>query len=63
MDQEHSEKVVDTYDKFVGYEVCLPDEQGEKIISRFTKRVKDNKGNPRGIEHPTVFADHSLYEF
>ena len=32
------------------------------MISRVTKRVKDNKGKPRGIEHRTLFADHSLYE-
>ena len=31
-------------------------------MARVTKRVKDNEGNPRGIEHPTFFADHSLYE-
>ena len=62
MDQENSEKAVDTYDHFVEAEVCLPDERGRKIMARFTKRVKDNKGNPREIEHPASFSDHSLYE-
>ena len=33
-----------------------------KIMSRFTNRVKDNEGNPRGVEHPALFADHSIYE-
>ena len=28
----------------------------------FAKRVKYNENNPRGIEHPTFFVDHSLYE-
>ena len=35
VDQENSEKDVDTYDQFVGTEVYLPDEQGRKIIARF----------------------------
>ena len=30
VDQENSEKAVDTYDRFVGAEVFLPDEQGRK---------------------------------
>ena len=30
VDQENAEKSVDTYDKFVGTEVCLPDEKGRK---------------------------------
>ena len=40
VDQENSEKAVDTYDQFVGTDVGLPDEQGIKIMTRFTKRVK-----------------------
>ena len=32
------------------------------MIVRVTKRVKDTEVNPRGIEHPILFADHSLYE-
>ena len=28
----------------------------------FTKRVKENEGNPRGIEHNTLFTDQSLNE-
>ena len=32
------------------------------MTSRVTNHVKYNKVNPRGIEHPTLFADHSLYE-
>ena len=31
-------------------------------MARVTKCVKDNKGNPRGIEHPALFADQSLFE-
>ena len=27
-----------------------------------TKSVKDNKFNPRNIEHTTLFIDNSLYE-
>ena len=34
----------------------------DKMMARVTKRVEDNEVNPRGIEHPTLFADHSLYE-
>ena len=58
MDQENSKKAVDTYDQFVDAEVCLPDERGRKMADRVTKRVKNNEGSPRGIEHPTLFADH-----
>ena len=56
--QENSEKSVDTYDKFVGAEVCIPDEWGRKIMSRVTKHVKDNDCNTKGIEHPSLFAYH-----
>ena len=28
---------------------------------RVTSRVKDNKGNPRGIEQTYFLADHSFY--
>ena len=62
MDQENAEKAVDTYDQFVGAEVFLPDERGRKIMASTTKRVKNNDDNPRGIEHPALFAYHSLYE-
>ena len=62
VDQENYEKSVDTYDQFVGAEVCLPDEQGRKMMAIVTNRVKENEGNPRGIEHPTLFSDHSLYK-
>ena len=31
-------------------------------MTRVTTRVKDNVDNPRGIEHPTLFVDHLLYE-
>ena len=31
-------------------------------MSRVTKRVKDNEDIPKWIEHPILFADHSLYE-
>ena len=62
VDQENDENYVDTYDQFVGAEVCLPDKLGRKIMAWVTKLVKDNKGNPIGIEHPTFFAYHSLYE-
>ena len=62
MNQENSENSFDTYDQFFGAEVCIPDERGRIIMARVTKRVKYNRGNPRGIEHPTLFADHLLYE-
>ena len=49
MDEENSEHAVDIYDQFVGAKVYLPDEQRRKMMARVTKRVKDNKGNPREI--------------
>ena len=61
VDQENSEKAVDTYDRFVGAEVCLPGERGG-VMARVTNHVKDNEGKPRKIENPALFADHSLYE-
>ena len=32
------------------------------MVARVTKNVKYNEGKPRGIEHPTLFLDISLYE-
>ena len=61
VDQENAEKSVDTYYQFVGAEVCIPDERWRKMIARVNKSVKDNEVNPRGTEHPKLFADHSLY--
>ena len=31
-------------------------------MDRVTNIVNDKEVNPRGIENPTLFADHSLYE-
>ena len=31
-------------------------------MSKVTNSVKDIEGNPLRIEHPTLLADHSLYE-
>ena len=62
LDQENAENYVESYDQFVVYEVCLPDEWGKKVMARVTNTVKDNNGNPRDIEQPALFADHSLYE-
>ena len=41
LDQEESEKFVETYDQFVGTEVCIPDKLGRKMIVRVTKSVKE----------------------
>ena len=61
VDQENSENTVENYDQLVCDEVCLPYEQGRKIMARVTKRVQDNGGNYIEIEQPTLFAYHSLY--
>ena len=42
VDQENSEKAVDTYDQFLGADVCIPNECGRKMMARVTKRVKEN---------------------
>ena len=60
MDQENSEKSVDTYDQFFGAEVCLPDERGIKMMAIVTNLVKENKGKPIGIEH-TAFLHITYY--
>ena len=31
-------------------------------MDRFTNNVKENKGNTRVSKHPTLYADHLLYE-
>ena len=49
VDQENSEKAVDAYDQFFDAEVCLTDEQRKQMMSRVTKFVKENGGNPRGV--------------
>ena len=56
--QENAEKAVDAYDKFVGPEVCLPDKLGIITVGRVTNLVKESEGNPRGIEHLTLFVAH-----
>ena len=56
MDQENAEKDIYNYYQFVGAEVCLPDERGRKMMARVTNSVNYNKGNPTGIEYPTLFA-------
>ena len=61
-DQENDEKSIDTYNQCFSAEVCLPDERWRKIMTRVTNRVKVNDGKSRGIEHPTFFAYHSLFE-
>ena len=62
VDQENTGKAIDTYDQFIGAEVCLPNEQGSKMMARFTKNMKYNESKTRGIEHPTLFSYHSLYQ-
>ena len=59
LDQESAEKAVDTYDQFVGYELCLTDELGRTIITRVTMREDDNKFNPIGSKQTALFIDHS----
>ena len=44
IDQENYEMIVDTYDKFVDAELCLPDKQGRKIMARVTNRMEGKKG-------------------
>ena len=39
LDQENSEKALDTYDEFVGAKVCLLDQQCRKMTARVTNRV------------------------
>ena len=46
----------------IGAEVCIPDEQETKMMSRVTNDVKYNESKPRGIEQNTFFAHNSLYE-
>ena len=58
MDQENAEKVVGAYDHFVVVEVCLTDEHGIKMMDIVTKRVKDNRCNPREIEQLALFLNH-----
>ena len=47
VDKEDAEKSIDAYNHFFGADVCLPDEQGIKSMSRFINSTKDNDGNPR----------------
>ena len=63
VDQEVSEKAVDNYDQFVGPEVCIPDEWWRKIMAWVTNCVEDNRGKPKRIEYPALFAYNSLYEY
>ena len=58
VDQENYEKSVNTYDQFVGAELCIPDEIRRKRMARVTKSVKDNEANDLGIEPPKFFDYH-----
>ena len=58
VEKENSDKDFDSYDQFVGAEVCLPDKGGRKTTAIVTKHVKDNKSKPRRIGHPTLFEYH-----
>ena len=62
VNQEDSENAVGAYDQFIGAQVCLSGKRGRKIMAGVTKNVDSNEGDPRGIEHLNLSADHSLYE-
>lgn len=62
VNQEDPVLAADTYDTFLGAEVCLPDDKGNKLMARVTKRIKDDNGEPIGTQTSNPLTNHSLYE-
>ena len=62
VDQSNAENQVNTYDSYVGAEVCIPDEKGQKLMARVSKRMKDSDGVAVGQHHENPFMDTSVYE-
>ena len=51
----------DIFDSYLGAEILLPDQDGNKKMAKLIKRVKGNDGNPVGTRHNNPMLDTSEY--
>ena len=49
----------DIFDSYLGAEILLPDQDGNKKTAKVIKRVKGNDGNPVGTRHNKPMLDTS----
>ena len=63
VNHDDARKQADTYDQFIGAEVCLPNMMdGTNAMARVIKRVKDNDGNAIGTDRDNPLMNTSMYE-
>lgn len=63
VNNEHLRQQDDTYDQFVGAQVCLPNMMdGNNAMARVVKRVKDNDGKAIGVHSNNPLANTSMYQ-
>ena len=51
----------DIFDSYLGAEILLSDQDGNKILAKVIKKVKDNEGNPVGTRHNNPMFDTLEY--
>ena len=51
----------DIFDSYLGAEILLPDQDGNKKMAKVIKQVKGNNGNPVGTRHNNPMLDTSEY--
>ena len=60
-DDRDEERVANSYDQYIGAEVVLPDRKGDKLMVKFSKRVRyDDKSTGTGDYN--AMHDKSLYK-
>ena len=60
INSENARAEADTYDKYVGVDVILPNSADQKLMARVKKKVKSDDRNDPRFYNP--LRDHSLYE-
>ena len=54
------ERVANSYDQYIGTEFLIPDQEGEKLMGNFTKRVRYDETST-GKGNYNAMHDKSLY--
>jgi len=57
---ENAKTESDSYDKYVGVDVILPNSADQKLMARVKKKIKSDDRNDPRFYNPLL--DHSLYE-
>ena len=61
IDNTNAERQVDTYDKYIGVEVAVPDRKGQKLMAKVMKRIRSSDSNCDGNAYNPLL-DHSIYQ-